>query len=54
MRDTTWITCPTCNSKTRIKILPDTKIDSLPLYCPKCKQENVISVCNLKIIVNNK
>ena len=51
MRNTTWITCPVCNGKTRIKIRSDTTIEHLPLYCPKCKQENLINVKHLKITI---
>lgn len=39
-----WILCPVCENKTRIKIRHDTEIKNLPLYCPKCHQETLISV----------
>lgn len=39
-----WILCPTCKSKTRTKIRPDTVLENFPLFCPKCKQETLISV----------
>ncbi|MDU5354082.1 MAG: cysteine-rich KTR domain-containing protein [Eggerthella sp.] len=39
--------CPVCGSKTRNKIRKDT----YPLYCPKCRQERLIKVDNLKITV---
>ena len=43
-----WILCPVCGSKTRNKIRKDTV---LALYCPKCRQERLIKVDNLKITV---
>ncbi len=46
-----WIFCPVCGNKTRLKIRDDTVIENLPLYCPKCKQENLISVRKLNITV---
>lgn len=46
-----WIFCPNCNNKTRIKIRQDTLIKNLPLYCPKCKQENLITVEKLKMVI---
>ena len=38
-----WIYCPICKNKTRTKIRTDTKLINFPLYCPKCKQENLRS-----------
>ncbi|EAG8233309.1 MULTISPECIES: cysteine-rich KTR domain-containing protein [Listeria] len=49
--DTEWILCPICENKTRIKIRCDTKINKLPLYCPKCKQEHLININNLEITI---
>ena len=37
--------------KTRTKIRTDTKLINFPLYCPKCKQENLINASKLKITV---
>ena len=47
----TWILCPVCGSKTRLKIRSDTELKNFPLYCPKCKQEKLINVSKLKITV---
>lgn len=38
-----WILCPVCRNKTRIIIRKDTVLENFPLYCPKCKQETLIS-----------
>ncbi|MCM1181420.1 MAG: cysteine-rich KTR domain-containing protein [Clostridium sp.] len=46
-----WIRCPVCGNKTRDKIREDTVLMNYPLYCPKCKQENLIDVKNLHIEV---
>ena len=46
-----WLLCPICNNKTRLKIRNDTKIENFPLYCPKCRQESLINVNSLKVIV---
>ncbi|WP_083281642.1 MULTISPECIES: cysteine-rich KTR domain-containing protein [Bacteria] len=40
-----------CKSKTRVKIRKDTLVQNFPLYCPKCKQETLISVDSFKITV---
>ena len=44
MQKQKWILCPVCNNKTRLRIREDTEIKNFPLYCPKCKQENLINV----------
>lgn len=51
MRNEHWSLCPTCGSKTRDKIREDTVLKNFPLYCPKCKQESLIEVENLNIVV---
>lgn len=51
MRNEHWILCPTCGSKTLDKIREDTVLKNFPLYCPKCKQESLIEVENLNIVV---
>lgn len=48
---TEWIRCPICGSKTRNRIREDTILKNYPLYCPKCKQETLIEISNLKITV---
>lgn len=51
MIDTQWVLCPICKNKTRTMIRKDTELVNFPLYCPKCKQENLISVKEFKITV---
>ncbi len=46
-----WIYCPVCRSKTRIRIRQDTELINFPLFCPKCKQENLINVKQFHISV---
>ena len=46
-----WILCPVCGSKTRDRLREDTVLINYPLYCPKCKQESLIEVENLNIVV---
>ncbi|MFR2171409.1 MAG: cysteine-rich KTR domain-containing protein [Anaerostipes hadrus] len=36
-----WVLCPVCNNKTRTKIRKDTELVNFPLFCPKCKKENL-------------
>ncbi|TCL56307.1 cysteine-rich KTR protein [Kineothrix alysoides] len=46
-----WILCPVCSKKTRLRIRENTILENFPLYCPKCKQETIISVKELNISV---
>lgn len=46
---TEWMICPICGRKTHNKIREDTEVKNFPLYCPKCKQETIINVQNMKI-----
>ena len=41
--ESTFVCCPLCGGKTRVKLLPDTVLQNYPLFCPKCKREIVIS-----------
>ena len=52
MEDLNWILCPACKSKTRTRIRGDTQLKNFPLFCPKCKQDNIINVIqfNMPII----
>ncbi|MCQ4923456.1 cysteine-rich KTR domain-containing protein [Tissierella carlieri] len=36
--------CPVCGNKTSLKIREDTELKHFPLFCPKCKQETLISI----------
>ena len=44
-----WIRCPVCGSKTRDRLREDTVLKNYPLSCPKCKQETIINVQDMKI-----
>ena len=50
-RETEWIRCPVCGSKTRDRLREDTVLKNYPLYCPKCKQETLIEAKYLKVTV---
>ena len=48
---TEWLRCPVCGNKTRSRIRMDTVLMNYPLYCPKCRQETLIAVKDLRITV---
>ena len=49
-----WVLCPICNNKTRVKVRPDTVLESFPLLCPKYKQETIISVTGRNVVAVNR
>ena len=51
MKKTEWILCPLCGNKTRNRVREDTVLINYPLYCPKCRQETLIEVTNLRMTV---
>ena len=52
--DSLWIRCPVCRGKTRIKVYRNTVILKLPLFCPRCKQETIIDIVKLKMVVSKE
>ena len=51
MKNVEWILCPICKNKTRVQIRKDTELKNFPLFCPKCKQETLITVKYFQIII---
>lgn len=51
MQNTSWIHCPVCGQKTRDKIRQNKILINYSLFCPKCKQENLIRTEKLHIAV---
>ena len=47
--ESTFVLCPLCGGKTRLKLLPETVLRNYPLFCPKCKKEVIISAEHQKI-----
>ena len=43
MTDEKWLLCPICGAKTRLRLLERTVLRDLPLFCPKCRRESIIS-----------
>ncbi|WP_312433216.1 cysteine-rich KTR domain-containing protein [Lacrimispora sp.] len=44
MKECKWLPCPICGNKTRDKIQEDAVLENFSLFCPKCKQETLISI----------
>ena len=46
-----WLLCPVCNNKTRTMVREETVLVNFPLFCPKCKQENLINIQKMQITI---
>ena len=44
-----WVFCPRCGGKTRLMVTKETVIHNLPLFCPKCKHEQLVDIVSLKL-----
>lgn len=51
-KNSLWIHCPNCGGKTRTKVYEDTVLIKFPLYCPKCKNETLVDVVQLKMVIS--
>ena len=51
MQNEKWVLCPVCGNKTRIKIRENTVLLNFPLFCPKCRQEQLINVQQLIVTI---
>ena len=51
-KPTLWVNCPVCGGRTRIKVYSDTVLLNFPLYCPKCKNETIINIVKLKMVIS--
>ena len=49
MTDEKWLLCPICGVKMRLRLLEWTVLRDLPLFCPKCRRESIISASNFQI-----
>ena len=53
-KESLWVSCPICDSKTRVKLYEDTVLINFPLFCPWCKKETVINVIKLKMVISKE
>ena len=51
MQNEKWVLCPVCGNKTRIKIRENTVLLNFPLFCPKCRLEQLINGQQLKVTI---
>ena len=51
MSEQSWLLCPVCRGKTRLKVREDTILENFPLFCPKCKKEILVRVIKKNITI---
>lgn len=49
-----WVHCPICNSKTRVMVSEDTVLYRFPLYCPRCKNETIVTIANFGMTIHTQ
>ena len=54
MNDKEWVLCPVCGNRTRTKVRTDTILLNFPLFCPKCKHEQIVNILQSKLTVINE
>jgi len=38
-----FVLCPVCGKATKTKVLPQTRLQQFPLFCPWCKRESIVN-----------
>ena len=46
-----WVLCPACGGRTRTQVREDTVLLNFPLFCPKCKQEEIVNLQQSKLTI---
>ena len=49
-----WLSCPSCDVKTRVKVFEDTVLINFPLYCTRCKREFIVGVIKFKMVISDE
>jgi len=47
MDKTNWRLYPVYGNKNWLKVGKDTELINFSLFCPKCKQESLVNICQL-------
>ena len=48
------VLCPAFGGKTRVRLRGDTILENFLLYCPKCRQEHLVSIRNRTLLSSLK
>ena len=48
-----FLPCPICGSQSDTKVLPETVLVRYPLFCAKCRQETLVDVVKMKMVLSD-
>ena len=48
-----FLPCPICGTQTDTKVLPETVLVRYPLFCAKCRQETLVDVVKMKMVLSD-
>ena len=47
-----FLPCPICGTQSDTKVLPETVLVRYPLFCSKCRQETLVDVVKMKMVLS--
>ena len=48
-----FLPCLNCGTQTDTKVLPETVLVRYPLFCAKCRQETLVDVVKMKMVLSD-
>ena len=48
-----FLPCPICGTQSDTKVLPETVLVRYPLFCAKCRQETLVDVVKMKMVLSD-
>jgi len=48
-----FLPCPICKTQTDTKVLNETILIRYPLFCAKCRQETLVDVVKMKMVLSD-
>ena len=48
-----FLPCPICGTQTNTKVLPETVLIRYPLFCEICRQEILVDVVKMKMVLSD-
>lgn len=48
-----FLPCPICGTQSNTKVLPETILIRYPLFCEKCRQEVLVDVVKMKMVLSD-
>lgn len=48
-----FLPCPICGTQSNTKVLPETVLIRYPLFCEKCRQEILVDVVKMKMVLSD-